>query len=136
MSVLNVIFLSLQLFLKIKGSFCLFTGYFQFFYRLFSIFLQVIFEKLTDIFQIFSMIILSFFKGNFQFTCYFFSFTGYFQLFYRFFSELQVFLVSRQLACNITGTFLCFYRFLLQYCTLFSIFLEVIFLTKKYFQHF
>ena len=82
-----------------------FTGYVQFFCRLFSIILQVIF-KITvsfwyliflQVFVSFSQVILNFFTGFFD------TFRGYFHN-YRFFSFfLQVIL-------NITGYFHYFYR--------------------------
>ena len=94
--------------------------FFLSFYRLFSVFLQIIFniftgyfrkEKLTDIFQIFSMIILSFFKGDFQFT-------GYFFCFYRLFS------IFLQVIFRITG-FFSISTACLQYYRDLSLFLQV-----------
>ena len=120
-SVLNTkcyFFFILQVFLKITGFFCLFTGFFLFFCKLLSIILQVFFRKT---YRFFSTIILIFLQVFFKLQVFlllqviFNISTGYVQN-YRFFSNSQLF-------CNITGTFLCFYRFLFQYYTLFSIFL-------------
>ena len=89
-----------RLFSRLQVFFCKFIGYFQFYYRLFSVFLQVIFKIFTDFFQYFHTVILN-------------VFTVFFQK-YRFFSLLlQVFFKI------FTGFFQCY--------SLFSIILQAIF---------
>ena len=115
--------------------------FFLSFYKLFSVFSQMIFNIFTGYFRktyrFFSMFLHDYFKCFYRLVVklqiFFVVFKGYFQYFYRLFSELQVFPVFPRLVWNITGTFLCFYWFRFHYYRSFSIILQVNFRSKNYF---